>query len=727
MPKTYTVPALPFSRAFLENKEKSMSLRFGLAMKAAAETRPIDFPENCMLPTVGGLPENDLAGSVYGNALFVDYSAHARLKEEYPAYAEEIDDICTQMGRFVTGAQYNRHNSPADLRLAETKACWGGSWIGHCNIAFGKLAHVGTDGIRAEIAHFSSVNPGKDEFYEGCLAALDALDILGDRILGIAEEHLATEADARKKAEWERIAATFRQVPRKPARDFYEGVQVYWMLFTADGIDSPGRFDREMIDLYEISPEDDRKKILRRFLEAIHNVRAWNLCISGSDENWNDETNRLSYDVLELVTEMHYQTPNLTMRVHRNTPERLWQMAIACIATGTGLPALYNDEVVCPALEKIGIPAPDAHDYCMNGCNQIDIMGKSHMGLEDGEVNMAKVLELTLHNGYDFRTGGDELISLQTGNPRKCEAFADFLDLYCKQLDFITEASIRMSNNAQEMYARFAPNPLRSCFVEGCFEKAKDYKNGGPLYGHGQVLAEGIADAVDSLYAIKKLIFDEKKYTMAELIDALEADFVGYDKLYNDFRNCDKFGNDIPAVDTIATQITDHFFAYLKTKETFRGGVFTGGCSPFSRAAENGIGVAALPNGKHNGEATFADSIAATPGRDTRGPTASLKSMMCYSQEEACSGFVGQMKFNRDLFNTEKGMAAFEAMAKTYFANGGQQLSINVLDKDTLLAAQKCPSEYRNLIVRVGGYSDYFCNLSPALQQNVIDRATFTV
>ncbi len=727
MPKTYTVPALPFTRAYLENRDKSMSNRFGLAIRAAAQTRPIHFAENCMLPLVGALSDNDFAGFTYGSGLFVDGGAYQRMKETYADYAEEIDALWRQMEASATGVQYGRHNTPADLRLTETMACWGGSWIGHCNIAFGKLAHVGTDGIRAEIAHWMSVHPEESEFYEGSLAALDALDILGDRIVGIAKESAETETDAQKKAEWERIASTFGHVPRKPARDFYEGVQVYWMLFTTDGIDSPGRFDREMIDLYRISAEADKKPVLRRFLEAIHNVRAWNLCISGSDENWNDETNELSYDILELVTEMQYQTPNLTMRVHRNTPEKLWQMAVQCIGTGIGLPALYNDEVVCPALEKIGIPAADAHDYCMNGCNQIDIMGKSHMGLEDGEVNMAKVLELALHNGYDFRRGGEELISLQTGNPRKCQTFADFLALYYKQLDFITEASVRMSNNAQEMYARYAPNPLRSCFVEGCFEKGRDYKNGGPLYGHGQVLAEGIADAVDSLYAIKKMIFDEKKYTMAALIDALEADFVGYDRLYQDFKNCDKFGNDIDEVDAIAKEITDHFFAYLKTKETFRGGVFTGGCSPFSRAASNGSGVAALPNGKHNGEATFADSIAATPGRDTRGPTASLKSMMCYSQEEACSGFVGQMKFNRDLFNTEKGMAAFEAMAKTYFANGGQQLSINVLDKETLLAAQKCPAEYRNLIVRVGGYSDYFCNLSPDLQQNVIDRATFTV
>ncbi len=727
MMKTYQIPALPFSRTYLENKDKSMPWRIGAALKASAHTRPIDFPANCMLPTVGCISTNDFAGFTYGGGLFLDGGAWERLKETYAAYVDELTEIWERMNYASTGTQYRRHNTPADLRLPDTAVCWGGSWIGHCNIAFGKLAQVGTDGIRAEIAENALKNPGKEDFYEACTFAMDMLDILGDRIACMATEQAAQEREEIKKAEWCHIADTFRHVPRKPARDFYDGVQVYWMLYTTDGVDSPGRFDQEMIDLYEKTPETERKHILRRFLEAMHNVRGWNLCISGSDENWQDETNQLSYDILELVMDMHYQTPNLTMRVHRNTPEKLWKMAVDSIATGTGLPALYNDEVVCPALEKIGIPPCDSHDYCMNGCNQIDIMGKSHMGLEDGEVNLGKVLELTLHNGYDARTGGDELISLQSGDPRLCQTFDAFLSLYYKQLDYITEASIRMSNNAQQMYAQFAPNPLRSCFVEGCLEKGRDYKNGGPLYGHGQILAEGIADAVDSLYAVKKLVYEDKKYTMAALVDALSADFVGYERLHMDFSSCDKFGNDNPAVDEIATQITDHFFAYLKSKETFRGGVFTGGCSPFSRAASNGSATGALPNGKRNGEATYADSIAATPGRDLQGPTASIKSMLCYSQTEACSGFVGQMKFDGTLFNTPAGKEAFLSMAKVYFAGGGQQLSINVLDKETLLAAQKEPDKYRGLIVRVGGYSDYFCNLSPDLQQNVIDRATFAV
>jgi hypothetical protein len=182
---------------------------------------------------------------------------------------------------------------------------------------------------------------------------------------------------------------------------------------------------------------------------------------------------------------------------------------------------------------------------------------------------------------------------------------------------------------------------------------------------------------------------------------------------------------DIPEADELCASIVDHLFTYLKTKNTFRGGVYTGGCSPFNRAANNGRGTGALPNGRRSGEANFADSIAAVPGCDRKGPTAALKSMMHYRQTEACSGFVTQLKFDRSLFCTEKGLHTFVQLAKTYFDGGGQQISVNVLDRETLLAAQKDPDAYPNLVVRVGGYSDYFRNISPELRQNVIDRSSF--
>jgi formate C-acetyltransferase len=361
----------------------------------------------------------------------------------------------------------------------------------------------------------------------------------------------------------------------------------------------------------------------------------------------------------------------------------------------------------------------------MNGCNQIDIFGKSHMGLEDGEVVFTKCLEFALHNGVNDMT--NEKISIETGDPTTFTTYEQFEKAFLDQLDYVTYNSCSSANRWQQMRAVFEPHPLRSCLIEGCLEKGKDYRNGGPLYNHGQILAEGIADTGDSLYAIKKLIFDEKKYTFDELINALKSNFVGYEKLHHDFKNCEKFGNDIEEVDKITAKILNHFLTTLKRHNTYRGGIYTGGCSTFNRAAGYGSKTAALPNGKLKGEPLLADSIAATPGRDVNGPTAHIKSVLKFKHTDACSGFVFQNKFEKKLFSSEKGKESFIALAKTYFACGGQQYTVTVVSRDDLLQAKDHPENHRNLIVRVGGYSDYFVNLNAELQDNVIKRTFMDV
>ncbi|MBQ7549034.1 MAG: hypothetical protein IJT03_04940 [Clostridia bacterium] len=445
-----------------------------------------------------------------------------------------------------------------------------------------------------------------------------------------------------------------------------------------------------------------------------------NLCISGSDEYGNDETNDLSYDILAMVRKKKYNTPNLTCRVHGNTPEKLWEAIADTLAVGTGLPALYNDDVVCAALEKIGIPPGDSHDYCMNGCNQIDILGKSHMGLEDGEVVFTKCLEFALHNGADAMTG--ERVSIETGDPLTFTTYESFERAFMDQLEYVTYNACSSANVWQHLRGVYEPHPLRSCLIEGCLEKGRDYRNGGPLYNHGQILAEGIADTGDSLYAVKKLIYDSRKYTMSELIDALDSDFEGSEQLLHDFKGCEKFGNDIEEVDRITARALNRFLTVLKRNNTYRGGIFTGGCSPFDRAAGYGRRTAALPNGKRKGEPLIADSIAATPGRDANGPTALIRSALRYDQTEACSGFVFQNKFEKKMFEGEKGKASFIALAKAYFAGGGQQYTITVVSPEELLDAKEHPENHRDLIVRVGGYSDYFVELEEGLQDNVIER-----
>jgi formate C-acetyltransferase len=344
------------------------------------------------------------------------------------------------------------------------------------------------------------------------------------------------------------------------------------------------------------------------------------------------------------------------------------------------------------------------------------------MGLEDGDVNFGKCLELALHDGVDSLSG--KQVSIHTGDATKFTTYEQLLAAFYGQMDFVDDTLIAISNSAQMAYAEFAPSPWRSCLIAGCLEKGQDYKNGGPLYGDAQFLSFGMPETADSLAAIKKYVFEEKRFTMAEVVDALRKDFEGYEELYNVLSRGPKFGNDDPYVDTIMTQITDHWFAHLKAHRTFRGGVYTGGCSTFTGSPGMGKQTGALPCGHRAGEAAYSDSINAELGQDRHGPTAAIKSALSYDQTEVTSGFVMQLRFEKKLFATEKGQDSFLQLAKSYFQNGGQQLSINVLSAEELRDAQLHPEKYGDLVVRVGGYSDYFTRLNKDLQDNIIARTS---
>lgn len=659
---------------------------------------------------------------VYGNALVVDPKKFQKSIDRHPEWAEELTEILDRMKDLSTNAVVHRNETEEEKTFSEMRVSWGGAhwgWHGHSNPNFALIPQLGTDGMREKLAHYKASNPGKELFYDSLCIALDALDIWAERYRVLALE-MAEAAEDSDKPRLLRMAEALQTVPKKPARNLYEAFQGFWLVFCMDGVDSPGRFDQYMLPYYEAADEAERQYCLEGMWHLFHETRTWNLCISGSDENGADQTNILSYDILRVARKYKYNTPNLTMRVHSNTPQALWESAMETLATGIGMPALYNDECVCPALEALGISRAHAHNYCMNGCNQIDIFGASHMGLEDGEVCLAKCLELALYDGVCGYCG--EKISISTGDPAEMASFEEFMAAYKKQVEYASDIAVTMANRTQKIASEYGVNPLRSNLIEGCIEKGLDYKNGGPLYGHGQILAEGLADAVDSLAAVKYYVFEKKKYSFRELIDALKANFQDHEKLYQDFSAFRKFGNDDPYVDAIYKEVVEHFYRHLLTKPTVRGGYYGGGCSTFNRTATFAVKIGALPNGKKQETTILADSIGSVPGCDRFGPTALLNSVLSADQTLAKSGNVLQMKFSKALFDTDTGKKAMIALAKTYFVRKGQQLSINVVSLEELLDAQIHPQAHRNLIVRVGGYSDYFVSLSPELQENIIKR-----
>jgi len=718
----------PFAVTFYENRDLPLNVKLALAARESAKSCFCEIDSTALL---GGADAKRNAGkdcaavpgmfTNFNNGVAVNQERFLELEEMYPEYADDFRIIYDYVKDFAS-APYIDKRDPYHQRLIDAGIGWAGTWIGHANPDYDLLLHEGTLGLRKKIHIYKAMHPGKEDFYKGCEIMLDAIDILGERLYDQACAKAQTAETAKERTEYEKLAEAYAVIPKHPAYDMRSAVLLFWLVFSYDGVDSPGRLDQFFIDYWRKSDPEEAFCLLERLWFCFHDTRTWNLCISGSDENWNDQTNEISYAVLDLAEKHKFQTPNITLRLHRNSPEKLWRRAVEVISAGIGMPALYNDEVVCAALEKIGIPPRHSHLYCMNGCNQIDIMGKSHMGLEDGNVNFGKALELALHDGIDSLSG--KQISIHTGDTEQFTCYEELLEAFYGQLDYITDVILTVSNSDQMVYAEHAPNPLRSCLIEGCLEKGRDYKDGGPLYGDGQILSFGMPETANSLAAVKKYIFEEKRFTMAELTDALRKNFVGYEKMYRVLSSGSKFGNDDPYVDSIMTEITDHWFARLKHTRTFRGGVYTGGCSTFVCAPDMGRKTGALPCGHLKADPGYSDSVNAVPGEDRSGPTAAVKSALCYDQTEVCSGFVFQLRFDRKMFATETGMEAFLQLAKTYFLNGGQQMSINVLSAEELKEAQLHPEKYGDLVVRVGGYSDYFVNLCKELQDNVIARSS---
>lgn len=721
----------PFAYGYYHCKDDNVSMKIAHGFHAVCKYVPISIDLNIGLPEVNFF--SNTPDKMPGVRLHYGHGIECRsfiLDEEiaqYPDFAEELSAYKAYFTPLVTYDIYSKSLSDLEWKLRTGNTLNGGFWGGHSNPNFYLFPYIGTDGLREKIRFYKEMNTEADALYESMLHVLDGIDILGLRFHNLAIEQM--EKDPEHFEIYQDMAKAFEIIPQKPAYDFVSACQYFYMIFTLDGSDSPGRFDQYMYPFFLKTEKEKAILVLERLWKGFQKNRAWNICIGGSDEHFNDDSNELTYEILNVAERNVADAPNLTMRCHRNTPEELLKRATDVIGTGMGMPALYNDEVVCPALEALGIPPEDSHRYCMNGCNQIDIQGKSHMGLEDGEIYLLKCLEYALFDGTCLITG--EKLGLATGNAREFTTFDEILSAYFKQVENAVKITISMCNRSQKVFSECAPNPLRSMMIEGCMESGKDYKCGGPIYNHGQILTEGLADTIDSLASIRHFVFDTKKYTMGEVLDAIEADYEGYEDMRLEFlRYPGKFGNDDEETDALGGRVLSHFFNELLKYHTYRdpiNGVYGGGLSTFQRTGRYGSSAGANANGRHSKDVLIADSIGPVPGMDKNGPTAVIKSALHYDQKLAKSGFVLHLKFDKTLFNTVKGKEGFLGLAKAYFANGGQQLSVNVLNTEELLDAQIHPERHGNLIVRVGGYSAYFVSLPKELQDNVISRTTQTL
>ena len=626
--------------------------------------------------------------------------------------------------------------------------------VGHLIAGYTTILENGFDGIIAEckqrLAGLDVADPesiGKRVFYESVLMSSEAAIAFAQRFADLATALAVEEVDPARQKELEQIAEICRRVPAKPARTFWEAVQSFWFVqlllqVEIDGLAiSTERFDKLLYPYYEkdVSAGVITKGQAQELLECLwiktfeimkvydlHNATYFAgysigqiFTIGGLDAAGQDDTNELTYLCMEAENNQRLSQPNLAVRINRNTPDRFLYRVCRHIAEGTGKPSLFNDETIIPSLLKTGVSLAEARDYGLIGCVEPGPPASLYGWTNAAMFNLAKCLELALNDGRCRLTG--RVDGLQTGDPRGFTTYDDLLSAYKEQVQFFVKHMVAALNAIDVAQRELVPLPLVSGTMRDCLARGRDLSAGGAKYNFMGPQAVGIADVADSLAAIKKLVYEEQTISMDELLHALDSDFAGSDDLRRRLRDAPKFGNDIDYVDRIAVDVGAHYCSDVERYTTPRGGCYRGGLYPVSANVPMGQAVGALPSGRLAGT-PLADGVSPAPGADEKGPTAVLKSVAKLDHVAATNGTLLNQKFSPDALGTPEQIRKFMDLNRAYFELGGWHVQYNVVSAETLRSAQECPDEFKNLLVRVAGYSAFFVELDRSLQEAIIAR-----
>jgi formate C-acetyltransferase len=584
---------------------------------------------------------------------------------------------------------------------------------------------------------------------------LRAMGAVADAVMRFAERHAekawqmaANEPNPDRQAELRKIAEVCRHVAAHAPRDFWEALQAYWFvhlgviseLNTWDSF-CPGRLDQHLYPFYERGLADgtltrDRAKELLECLWVKFNNQPAppkvgvtaaesgtytdfaNIDNGGLKVDGSDGVNELTYLILEVIDEMRLLQPSSNLQLSKKNPERFLRRGIEIIRKGWGQPSIFNADLVVEELLRQGKSIEDARSGGTSGCVETGAFGKEAYILT-GYFNLTKVLEITLNNGLDPRTG--KRLGLETGDPRDFGSYDELFAAYRKQLHRFIEIKVRGNNIIERMYARYMPAPFLSLLIEDCIAKGQDYNDGGPRYNTTYIMGVGPGSCTDSLAAIRYHVFDRKDVAMAELLDALAANFQGHEKTMQVLLNkTPKYGNDDEYADGILADLFDAFYAEVNGRKNTKGGSYRVNYLSTTCHVYFGSVTGATPDGRKAFE-PLSDGISPVQGADRRGPTAVLKSAARMDHARTGGTLLNQ-KFTPQLLEGEEGIDRLAHLVRSYFKLDGHHIQFNVVTAETLRVAQQNPEKYRDLIVRVAGYSDYFCDLTTALQNEIIAR-----
>ena len=588
----------------------------------------------------------------------------------------------------------------------------------------------------------------KDEQLQGMSISCDAVVTFAERHAKLAEEKAAAETDPKRKAELLKIADVCHRVPAHAPRDFWEAVQMYWFVHLGtitelNGWDamSPGHLDQHLAPFYAKGIADGTltreaaKELLSCLWVKVNNTPAppkvgvtaaesgtyndfTNINLAGLKADGSDGSSEVTYICLEIFDELRLLQPQGNIQVSERTPDNVLRAAARVFRNGMGYPSMFNADMVIQEQMRVGKTLEDARQGGTSGCIETGCAGKEAYLLH-GYLNVPKLLEYTLSNGVDLLTG--KQVSVQTGDISTFKTFDDLYAAFEKQMDYAVSTKVKVDNYLRYQYATKMAATFLSVVIRDCIQKGKDYYNGGPRYNSDYIQCCGIGTITDSLSAIKKHVFEDGTYTLQQLVDAIKNNWEGQEAMRLTLWNKTPFfGNDDDYADDIMKVVYNSLFKMIDGRHSILGPTYH--LNMLSTTCHNYFGqkLAATPNGRFSGMPE-SDGTSPSHGADRNGPTAVIKSLAKMDQVKSGGTLLNQ-RFLPSVLAGEQGIEAVKNLIRSYFKLGGHHIQFNVVDEETLRDAQANPDNYRGLLVRVAGYSDYFVDLDNYQQEEIIAR-----
>ncbi|MCQ8212684.1 choline trimethylamine-lyase [Cetobacterium somerae] len=677
------------------------------------------------------------------------------LKEEiFPFWAgQSIDEHCEQQFReaglwelsgesFVSDCSYHALNGGGD------------SNPGYDVILMNKGMLDVVREAKEKLETLDYANPDDIEkiyFYKSLIDTAEGVMIYAKRMSEYAAQLAAKEQNPKRKAELLKISEINARVPAHKPETFWEAVQAVWTIESLLVIEenqtgmSIGRVDQYMYPYFKADIESGRMSNFEAFEIAgcmliKMSEMMWvtsegaskffagyqpfvNMCLGGVTRSGMDGTNDLTYLLMDAVRHVKVYQPTIACRIHKSSPHEYLKKIVQLIKAGLGFPACHFDDVHIKMMLAKGVSIEDARDYCLMGCVEPQKSGRLYQWTSTAYTQWPICIELVLNNGATLWYG--KQVCPDLGDVDKYKTYEEFEEAVKYQIKYITKLSSIATVITQKVHKDLAPKPLMSMMYEGCMETGKGVEAGGAMYNFGPgVVWSGLATYVDSMAVIKKLVFEDKKYTLRDIKEALKADFVGYEMLRKDCLAVPKYGNDEDYVDFIATDLINFTETEHRKYKTLYS-ILSHGTLSISNNTPLGQITGATPNGR-KAWMPLSDGISPTQGADTKGPTAIIKSISKMACDTMNIGMVHNFKLISGLLETPEGENGIITLIRSACALQLGEMQFNYLDNETLLAAQKNPEAYRDLIVRVAGYSAYFVELCKDVQDEIISRTVLT-